>query len=246
MSMPVPRPTDAKHKAWLMRLLSGVIDREALSTQLCFKGGTCAAMLGYLDRFSVDLDFDRKAGSDLDRLRALFHEVFNDLGLEVKDESTTTLLFHLRYETPVGERSSVRLDVVDEAMEETICIPRYLPEVDRYMNCQTIETMFAHKLVALIDRFEKHGSVAGRDLYDINRFFLAGHRYRAEIIRARRGISVEEFFEVLIEFVKKHVTRTVLDQDLNTMLPSEKFQQIRYHLKQETVVFLQDELNRLQ
>jgi len=35
-----------------------IYDDPILTDNLYFKGGTCAAMLGYLDRFSVDLDFD--------------------------------------------------------------------------------------------------------------------------------------------------------------------------------------------
>ncbi len=49
---------DAIHKAWLYRLLSAICDNKFLVSQLRFKGGTCAAMQGFLDRFSVDLDFD--------------------------------------------------------------------------------------------------------------------------------------------------------------------------------------------
>ena len=52
------RPEDIIHKSYLNRLLMEIIDRPVLSHNLAFKGGTCAAMLGYLDRFSVDLDFD--------------------------------------------------------------------------------------------------------------------------------------------------------------------------------------------
>ena len=52
------RPEDILHKSNLHRLLMEVVDQPVLAQSLAFKGGTCAAMLGYLDRFSVDLDFD--------------------------------------------------------------------------------------------------------------------------------------------------------------------------------------------
>ncbi|HIP71371.1 MAG TPA: hypothetical protein EYH05_08260, partial [Anaerolineae bacterium] len=48
----------AKHRIQLTRLLTEILDDPYLAASLYFKGGTCAAMLGYLDRFSVDLDFD--------------------------------------------------------------------------------------------------------------------------------------------------------------------------------------------
>ncbi|MBI1870318.1 MAG: nucleotidyl transferase AbiEii/AbiGii toxin family protein [Chlamydiae bacterium] len=56
--MLLPHPRDAVHKAWLCRILTALADDIELLKFLRFKGGTCAAMLDYLDRFSVDLDFD--------------------------------------------------------------------------------------------------------------------------------------------------------------------------------------------
>jgi predicted nucleotidyltransferase component of viral defense system len=52
------RPQDILHKSYLHRVLAEIVDHPVLSQALAFKGGTCAAMLGYLDRFSIDLDFD--------------------------------------------------------------------------------------------------------------------------------------------------------------------------------------------
>ena len=40
------------------RLLSAIYDNQILAGSLYFKGGTCVAMQGLLDRFSIDLDFD--------------------------------------------------------------------------------------------------------------------------------------------------------------------------------------------
>lgn len=51
--MILPQPKDAVHKVWLYRILAGIFDSAFLADVLAFKGGTCAAMLGYLDRFSV-------------------------------------------------------------------------------------------------------------------------------------------------------------------------------------------------
>ena len=58
------RPQDTYHKSQLVRLLVEIIDNHILGRSLYFKGGTCAAMRGFLDRFSVDLDFDLKRGVD--------------------------------------------------------------------------------------------------------------------------------------------------------------------------------------
>ncbi len=121
-----------------------------------------------------------------------------------------------------------------------------LKEIDKIINCQTIETMFANKLVAFIDRFEKNGSIAGRDLYDIHYYFLQGFRYNEQIIMERRETDdVKLFFKQLINFIEKYITQTIINQDLNTLLDRKKFQVIRKTIKKEVIVFLSDEIMRL-
>jgi len=82
--------------------------------------------------------------------------------------------------------------------------------------------MFANKLVALIDR------------YDV------------DVIKERRQItSIKQYFEEIVDFVQTRITQIVIDQDLNTLLSPGAFKRIRKILKQETLVFLQDEIARL-
>lgn len=243
--MIIPRRQDAYHKMQLFRLLTAIIDKEVIAAKICFKGGTCAAMLGYLDRFSVDLDFNLLEKADKQALKPQFHQLFVDLDLKIKDESKKTLQFLLQYKAGPNQRNTIKLDAVDQGFKADIYQPQHLTEIDRYMNCQTIETMFANKLVALMDRYEKNNAIAGRDLYDIHYFFMKGYRYEPKLIKERRGVEVFQYLEKLIEFIKQHVTQTVINQDLNTILTPDKFSQIRQTLKTETLTLLQDELKRL-
>jgi len=66
----------AQHKSQLYRLLIALIDNNEISPSIFFKGGTCCMLLGFLDRFSVDLDFDLKEGSNKKRLREELHLIF--------------------------------------------------------------------------------------------------------------------------------------------------------------------------
>lgn len=118
-------------------------------------------------------------------------------------------------------------------------------EIDRVITCQTIETMVANKLVALVDRYEHSENIASRDLYDIHHFFLQGYRYNEAVIRERTGKNMPQFFADLITFVEQHITDEIINQDLNTLLSFEKFSRIRRILKQETLMFLRDEEKRL-
>ena len=240
----VPRKKDAYHKMRLLRLLIGIIDNEEISTHLCFKGGTCAAMLGFLDRFSVDLDFDLLRGVNKELLRPKLHHIFTGLDLSLRDESKTTLQFFLQYKVEPQERNTIKLDILDCGFKSNICKVQYLPEVDRFVNCQTIETMFANKLVSLVDRYEKNKSIAGRDIYDIHQFFMRGYSYEQKIIKERRGVETRDFLQELIYFIEQKITQTIINQDLNTILPRERFSKIRKVLKNETLTFLRDELKR--
>ena len=248
--MILPNPKDAMHKAWLYRVLTAICDHQWVSEQLAFKGGTASAMQGYLDRFSIDLDFDYLSDpSKIPFLRQELENIFNKLGLTIKDSSDNVPQYFLSYpqiKNQHGLRSTLKIDITYPAPKANIYEIIRLKEIDKIINCQTIETMFANKLVAFIDRFERNGSIAGRDLYDIHYFFLQGFRYNEQIIMERRGIDdIKLFFQELINFIKKNITQTIINQDLNSLLDRKKFQSIRQTIKNEVIVLLNDEIMRL-
>ncbi len=244
--MLLPNKKDTVHKAWLYRLLSAIYDDQFLASALYFKGGTCAAMLGWLDRFSVDLDFDYVAGKEeMSETRSRLEVIFKKNGLEVKDASARTPQYFLKYDAPEPGRNTIKIDVTYPPPVANAYRVFKLAEIDRLISCQTVETMFANKLVALIERFEKNETIAGRDLYDVHYFFTRGFDYNQAVIVERRGKESAVFLRELIDFVEKNVTDKIISQDLNFLLPPEKFQPIRKILKAETIMFLKDELKRV-
>lgn len=236
--MILPRQQDAVHRGQLYRLLIALGDNDVLSKQLVFKDGTCAAMQGYLDRFSVDLDFDLVIGASKESVHQQLVEIFQDLRLEISDCSKTTILYVLKYDSQKGMRNTLHFDAVDFCLPIDAHKPTYLVDIDRFLLCQSIETMFSHKLVALYDRYQKHKAIAGRDIYDIYSFFLQQHRYDPVIIQHRTGKTVKQYFEFLVNFIQKNVSQTMLDEDLNVLLPSERFAVIRRSLKAEVIAML--------
>ncbi len=236
------RPEDSIHKSYLNRLLIEIIDRPALSQNLAFKGGTCAAMVGYLDRFSVDLDFDVLKNADEAALRVEFHQVFEYFDLTVVEELDKALMFRLRYPSEPGKRSTLKVSANSLAVKANKYQVQYLPEIDRLINCQTVETMFANKLVAVTDRYHQHESIAGRDIYDIHHFFVHGYSYDDEVIQERTGLEPKEYLRKLSGFIQKQITQTIINEDLNTLLPYKQFQQIRKVLIPETLAFLDREI----
>ncbi len=242
----LPSPTDALHKAWLYRVLTAFADDATIARALAFKGGTCAAMRGLLDRFSVDLDFDYMGiAADLPDIRSRMERTFTDLTLTIADASKKVPQYFLKYPSAIVGRNTMKIDVTMPPPRANIYEPVRLLDIDRIITCQTVETMFANKLVALIERSERHDAIAGRDVYDLHHFFSRGFRYADAVIRERRGVPLPIFFAALIAFVERHVTQTIIDQDINTLLLPDRFRAIRKTLKQEVLMFLRDEHARL-
>jgi predicted nucleotidyltransferase component of viral defense system len=242
--MILPNKKDAIHRAWLYRILSAIYDNQFLAVNLYFKGGTSATMRGFLDRFSVDLDFDFIGESrDIPKIRKELEKIFTEIGLEIKDKSKTIPQYFLKYPNKAGERNTIKIDAATFKIKANKYEQVRLTDIDRIATCQTIETMFANKLVALIDRYEQSDVIAGRDLYDIHYFFMNGYGYDEDIIKERRSVRVGVFLNELISFIEKKITNTIIDQDLNMLLSPERFKQIRKILKKETLMFLKNEIS---
>lgn len=232
------RPEDTLHKSYLNRILIEIVDSNILSHCLAFKGGTCASMLGYLDRFSVDLDFDLIEKQKEIMVREEFRKIIKHLGLKIKKEFNNVLMFQIRYPSEQNKRNTIKISVNTSHPKANVYKIQNLPEINRLMNCQTIETMFANKLVAVTDRFQKHHTIAGRDIYDIHYFFINGYQFSDAVIKERTGMSREKYFDRLSKFILKRVNQTIVNEDLNSLLPDQKFQSIRKVLIPETLNFL--------
>jgi len=228
----------ARHKVQLYRLLIEILDDPQLTAVCRFKDGTCATMRGFLDRFSVDLDFDLAPGHDQTIVEERLYSIFKKLDLEIKDKSQHVPQFFLKYPASSGARNTLKLDMLPNQTNANKYDKAYLMDVDRYAMCQTRSTIFANKLVAALDRFERNNTIAGRDIYDIHHFFLQGYAYDTAVIEERRGTTAAEYFQELLVFVEKQVTQTVINQDLNVLLEPARFQQIRKTLKTEVMMFL--------
>ena len=240
--MILPSPKDTLHRGQLFRVLIEIADTPSLAKGLIFKGGTCAAMQGFLDRFSVDLDFDIVQGIPKKDIQRELKSIFSRLGLEIKNQSKTTVQYVVKYVAPKETRNTIKIDAIDYSLSSSVYQPVYLADIDRYLLCQTVETMFAHKLVAVLDRWHKHESIAGRDLYDIHHFFLQQYTYSTEVITERTNLSNIAFFTELIEFIRQKITQKMIYEDLNMLLPPQKFSSIKKSLIPEVIAMLKNEI----
>lgn len=234
---------DIVHRTQIQKLLIEIADNHILSHKIFFKGGTCASMLGFLDRFSVDLDFDPHktlSPSEFFDIRKELLQIFDRLDFKIDNEDTKTLFFTLKYKSISNTRSTLMISVFDEVVKENDYKKVKIKEIDRFLNCQTIESMFANKLVSIIDRYNRHKRIAGRDIYDINYFFSQGYKFKEKIIKERTKLEVGEYIVKLIKFIENNVTENMINQDLNMLLPLNKFTKIRKTLKQDTLLYLRN------
>lgn len=244
--MILPNRKDAIHKAWLYRVLEAIADDQSLARVLFFKGGTCASMIGWLNRFSVDLDFDYAGDEkDIEQTRNALERLFATLGLSIKDKSKNGIQYFLRYDNANSDRKILKIDASFPLFHTSKYEPMRFLEIDRILICQTKETMFSHKLVAIMDRFEKTGGIAGRDIYDIHHFFMNGFEYDIGVIEERTGKDVKVFFLELADFIEQKVTEKIISEDLNTLLPHDKFILVHKVLKKEVLRLIKDEIARL-
>ena len=238
------RPEDVLHRSYLNRALIEIIDQPYMAHNLAFKGGTCASMLGYLDRFSIDLDFDGLPNANDVKLREGFLKAFEQLGLEVVSTFDQILFFQVRYPNAPGKRNKLKVSASTLHVSSNDYKAQYFSDVDRFINSQTIETMFANKLVAVMDRHAQHGTIAGRDIYDIHHFFIMGYTYNQKVIYERTRMDPPDFFNNLVNFIRTNVTQRMINEDLNTLLPLRKFHSIRKVLLPETLALLEREISK--
>jgi len=223
----------------MIRLLTKVIDDKYLSQVIGFKGGTCAEMSGFLDRFSIDLDFDiTNSNLDKNRFQLEIDKITTLLNLSSVGSNNESYFYNFKYEAPPNQRNTLKLSFFENVTVSNEYEFRFLPDIGRLIRCQTLETMFANKLVAPLDRFKKHNSVVGRDIYDIYYFFSQGYHYKTKIIKERTGLTTKQYLKRLIQFIEDKITDKVITEDLNTLLPLDKFTKVRKILKDEVLAFL--------
>lgn len=241
--MIVPNKDAIKHKNQIYRLLREILKDSFLSQNLMFKGGTYASLRGVLDRFSVDLDFDLPTKEKRGVIRDRCYEIFDTLDFEIKDESKNYLQFFLKYDAPQGERNTLKLEINDDVSKFNKYEKVLLEQINMYCNGHTLDTMFANKLVACKARFDKNGKIAGRDFYDIYKFFLQGLDVNKRVVEDRMDMNYIEYIDSLILFTQEHLTKRLLNQDLNPLLKQKEIDGLLPHIKEDIVIFLQDEIS---
>lgn len=225
-----------QHQKIMLNILADISADPELSVNLGFKGGTCCYFLYGLDRFSVDLDFDLLNENKKDSVCEKIEKLLLKYGKAEKQNKA--LSYKLKYSDDL-KVSGLKIDISDRIDLNKLNQYEILDVVSGVpLNVLKKEDIFAHKLVALKDRFENkkiNKAVANRDLYDICFFFQKGWDFNIDIIKLRRGIAAKEYLKELKEFIEKNVNEKNVLNGIGALVDDRKRDWVKNNLKKEAI-----------
>lgn len=173
-----------KHRLIMFQILKDIFSSEIWKC-LAFKWWTACYFLYWLDRFSTDLDFDLVENiPDLDeKIIKIISKYW-----QIKAKNKIILSFW-------ENLTNIKIDV-----NRKIWKANKYDYVDFFwtmIKVQNKETIFANKLVALLERF------TNRDIYDVYFFFKNFFDINEKVIFERTWLSLNELFKKIIEKLDK-------------------------------------------
>lgn len=218
----------SKHKQILLQILKDVYTDTGLATALGFKGGTAAYLFYGLNRYSVDLDFDLLDESkEQDVFEALKKIVSKYATIEDEHIKRFNLLVVASYETGAQK---IKVEVNRRQFGSTYDVQTLL---GISMQIMVKEDMFAHKLMAMLERIGK----TSRDIYDVYFFFKNRWSINKAIVEQRSGVSYKEALQKCIDLLQRMDGKHVLD-GLGELLTDRQKDWARAKLKEETIFYL--------
>lgn len=217
-----------QHKLILVQILKEIYSDISIASLLGFKGGTAVYLFYNLPRFSVDLDFNLL---DIKRKDDVFHsvqEILDKLGkIKNQREKQATLFFLFSYEE---KERNIKVEI-----SKRIFPDRY--EVKNYLGISMLvmrkEDMFAHKLVALLER----KNIANRDIFDLWFFMKNNWDINKEIIELRTSMDFKKYLHKCINKVEIINEKYIL-QGLGEILDDKFKNWAKHNLKKELLFFL--------
>ena len=220
------------HKTILFQILKDIYSDISIAPFLGFKGGTAALLFYGLDRFSVDLDFDLL---DEKKENYIFERVIATIKkygvLKESYKKRFNLFGLLSYE---DKAHHIKIEINRRQFESHYEMKTYLGVS---MLVMVPADMFAHKLMAMLERIGK----TSRDIYDVW-FFLEHHfPINKEIVEKRAGISFNSTIEKCIAELEKLNNHNILS-GVGELLTESQKDWAKAKLRQETISLLQLQL----
>ena len=218
----------AKHKNILLQILKDIYSDTSISPHLGFKGGTAAHLFYSLNRDSFDLDFDLLDESKQQIVFEKIQKIAKDYGKVIDSRiKRFNLLSVISYDT---KSQNIKIEINRRDFDS-----RY--EVKTLLGISMLvmvqEDMFAHKLMAMLERVGK----TSRDIYDVWYFLKNNWPINKEIVEKRSGVSFKEALQKCVEEMEKIKDRNLL-VGLGESLTDPQKDWARAKLKSETIFLL--------
>lgn len=216
------------HRTILLQILKDIYADTSFGSLLGFKGGTAAHFFYDLGRFSVDLDFDLlnedKEAFVFDKIEKILREYGT---IKEKRKKQHTLFFVVSYDE---KAQNIKVEVNRRSFGSRYELKNYL---GISMLVMAKEDMFAHKLVAVLER----AKTANRDIYDIWHFLKNRWPVNKEIVEKRTNTSFKDHLKKCIAFVESLSERNILS-GMGELLDEKQKAWARTHLRKDTVFLL--------
>jgi len=216
------------HKTILLQILKDIYTNASIGPALGFKGGTAAHFFYDLGRFSVDLDFDLLKETDEDVVFNQIEGILREYGsIKERYRKLNTLLFVLSY----GEKEhNVKVEINRRNFGSRYELRRYLGVS---MLVMVKEDMFAHKLVAMLERTK----TANRDVFDVWHFLKNRWPINKEIVEKRTKMGFQDYLKNCVKFVESLSDRNIL-AGVGELIDAKQKAWAKANLKNDTAFLL--------
>ncbi len=217
-----------KHKNILLQILKDIYFDTSISPYLGFKGGTAAMMFYDLPRNSVDLDLDLLDESKEAEIFEKIHQIISNYG-RITDSSQQR--FNLRNVISYDKKTqNIKVEVNLRQFGSKYEVKNLL---GISMLVMVQEDMFAHKLMAMIERVGK----TSRDIFDVHYFAKNNWPINKKIVEGRSGVSFKETLEKAIVQLESMNNKYILD-GLGELLSDAQKDSVKVKLKADTIFAL--------
>ena len=217
---------------------------------LVLKGGTALnkVYLQKMQRFSEGADFDLVTNNSSQELYEFSRKLASEInGYEIEDlrRVRSTIQFYCMYETPLGGKDHVRIDIASKklltakSLENNTIISEFTHSSVSGIPIYSIEDLTARKMHALADRAE------GKDLYDVH---MALPMCSKKVLKTAIGLmlksegeegTVDLFMQRLIARLKKSDPKKMRNVT-NPFIPAASRPKSWEELKNDLLAMLED------
>lgn len=208
---------------YLQTQILKALSLSKFNESISFLGGTCLRFAHNIDRFSEDLDFDllKKDGFEIEELMREIEKRLELQGFKIDTRAKTnekihTIFFRFRnvlrefgFNVHKDEKVLVKFEIDFNPFEDIQTETRFSDSFnERFpMLVNTLETLFAQKVIAIIFRpYQK-----GRDFYDLVWFLSQKNIEPNYAIFKEKEIAIKNRQE-LVKFLEDQAQKTDLKQ----------------------------------